>query len=79
VEVTHFFGQRGGNAVLVAHWSIFREGGTEALVSRTSRFSTPSGGPQYEAMVATMGQTVAEPSGEIATAIGALAAHASAR
>ena len=79
VEVAHFFGQQGGNAVLIAHWSIFREGGTEALVSRTSRFSTPSGGPQYEAMVATMGEAVAELGGEIATAIGALAARASAR
>jgi uncharacterized lipoprotein YmbA len=79
VEVTHFFGQGGGNALLIAHWSIFPEEGTEALVSRTSRFSMPSGRPQYEAMLATMGQTVAELSEKIATAIRALAARASAR
>jgi len=79
VEVTHFFGQRGGTAALIAHWSIFREGGSEALVSRTSHLSAPAGGPQYETMVAAMSQTVAELSGEIATAIRALAARASAR
>jgi hypothetical protein len=79
VEVTHFFGQRGGTASLIAHWSIFREEGTEALVSRTSHLSAPAGGPQYEAMVAAMSQTVAALSGEIATAIQGLAARASAR
>jgi len=79
VEVAHFFAQRGGTAALIAHWSIFREGAAEALVSRTSRFSAPAGGPQSEAMVAAMSQTVAELSGEIATAIRALAARASAR
>lgn len=79
VEVVHFFGQPGGSAALIAHWSIFREEGTAALVSRTSRFSAPAGGPQSEAIVAAMSQTVAELSGEIATAIRALAARASAR
>lgn len=79
VEVGHFFGHRGGTAALMAHWSIFRGEGTEALVSRTSHLSAPAGGPQSEAMVAAMSQTVAQLSGEIATAIRALAARASAR
>jgi uncharacterized lipoprotein YmbA len=79
VEVAHIFGQRGGTTALMAHWSIFRGEGTEALVSRTSHLSAPAGGPQYEAMVAAMSQTVAALSGEIATAIQALAARASAR
>jgi hypothetical protein len=79
VEVAHFFGRRGGTVALMAHWSIFRGEGTEALVSRTSHLTTPSGGPQYEAMVAAMSQLVAELSGEIATAIRALAARGSGR
>jgi uncharacterized lipoprotein YmbA len=78
VEVAHFFGQYGGTASLIAHWSIFRDEGTEALVSRTSRLTAPSGGPQSEAMVAAMSQTVAELSEEIAMAIRGLAARASA-
>jgi uncharacterized protein len=79
VEVAHFFGQRGGTSTLMAHWSIIRGEGTEALVSRTSHLSAPAGGPQYEAMVAALSQTVAELSGEITAAIRALAAQASVR
>jgi uncharacterized protein len=79
VEVAHFFGQIGGTSSLIASWSIFRKEGGEALVSRTSRLSAAAGEPQYEAMVAAMSQTVAELSGEIATALRTLAAHASAR
>jgi uncharacterized protein len=79
VEVAHFFGQRGGSATLIAHWSIFQEEGREALVSCTSRLTAQSGGPQYDGMVAAMSQTVAELSGEIAAAIRGLAARASAR
>ena len=79
VEVVHFFGQRGGTASLIAHWSIVREESEEALVSRTSHLSAPVDGPQYEALVAAMSQTVTQLSGEIASAIRALAAHASAR
>jgi uncharacterized lipoprotein YmbA len=79
VEVAHFFGQVGGTSSLIAHWSIFREEGKEALVSRTSRLNAPAAGPQYEAMVAAMSQTVAELSREIAAAIRALAAQGSAR
>ena len=79
MEVAHFFGQIGGTSSLIASWSIFRKEGGEALVSRTSRLSAAAGGPQYEAMVAAMSQTVAELSGEIATALRTLAAHASAR
>ncbi|MGH8072393.1 MAG: PqiC family protein [Candidatus Entotheonellia bacterium] len=79
-EVVHFFGQIGGTSSLIANWSIFRKEGGEALVSRTSRLSAAASGPQYEAMVAAMSQTVAELSGEIATAMRTVAAaHASGR
>jgi uncharacterized lipoprotein YmbA len=69
IEVAHFVGQRDGESVLVANWTLFRGEGQEALVSRKSRYSTPVAGEAYEAMVAAMSQTVADLSRDIASTI----------
>ncbi len=69
VEVAHFLGTVGGQSVLTADWSLFREEERAAVVRRTSRFSAPAAGQGYEALVAAMSQTVADLSREIASAI----------
>jgi uncharacterized lipoprotein YmbA len=79
IEVAQFAGQRGGESVLIASWTLFRGEGQEALVSRKSRYSAPAAGEAYEAMVAAMSQTVADVSREIASAIRGLGPVASTR
>ena len=70
MEVSRFSGQLGGESSLIARWSLFSEGGQEALMNRQSRFGAPAGAPGYEAMVAAMSQTVADLRRDIAAAIG---------
>jgi uncharacterized lipoprotein YmbA len=79
VEVSDFFGQLGGESALIARWSLFREDGQGALVSRRSRFSAPAGAPGYEAIVAAMSQTVADLSRDIAAAVAMRRPNLSAR
>jgi uncharacterized protein len=78
VEVSHFSGQLGGESSLIAGWSLFSEERKEALMSWRSRFRAPAGAPGYEAMVATMSQTVADLSREIAAATATRGPHVSA-
>jgi len=69
VEVLHFAGQRGGESVLIANWTLSRGEGQETLVSRKSRYSGFVAGETYEALVATMSQMVADLSRDMAAAI----------
>jgi uncharacterized lipoprotein YmbA len=78
IEVAHFLGQLGGESLLIANWTLFRGEGQETLISRKSRYSTPTTGEAYEAMVAAMSQTVADISRDIATAIQGLGPMATA-
>jgi uncharacterized protein len=78
IDVTHFLSQAGGESLLIADWTLFKGEGQQALTSGKSRFSAPSGGQDYAAIVAAMSQTVASLSHEIATAIREVGPRASA-
>jgi uncharacterized protein len=69
VEVAHFTGQRGGESVLIATWTLSRGEGQQALVSRKSRYSAPAAGEAYEAVVAAMSRMVADLGRDIAAAM----------
>jgi uncharacterized protein len=79
VDVTHFLSQVGAESLLIADWTLLKGEGPQALTSGKSRFSVPSGGQDYAAIVAAMSQTVASLSQEIATAIRGLGIRASRR
>ena len=72
VEVTHFLGQTGGAASLVALWSILTKDGREALVSKKSSLRETTAASEYAALAAAMSRTVAALSRDIATALLAL-------
>jgi len=69
IDVTHFLSQVGAESLLIADWTLLKGEGPQVLTSGKSRFSAPSGGQDYVAVVAAMSQTVASLSQEIATAI----------
>ena len=71
--MTHFFGTVGGESLLIADWSLFREEEKAALVRRTSRVHARVAGQEFEALVAAMSQTVADLSREIESVINSLA------
>jgi uncharacterized protein len=79
VDVTHFLSQAGGESLLIADWMLFKGEGMQVLATGKSRFSAPAIGQDYAAMVATMSQTVASLSREIATTLRGLGPTASAR
>jgi hypothetical protein len=78
VNVIQFLGQPGGDVSLVALWSLLGKQGQEALVSKKSSFREPTGGQDYEALVAALSRTVAALSRDIAAAISALSPRPSA-
>ena len=69
IDVTHFLSQVSGESLLIADWTLLKGEGPQVLTRGQSRFSAPSGGQDYAAIVAAMSQTVASFSQEIATAI----------
>ncbi len=75
IEVTQFDRTIGGEVVLVARWSLLGTAGQE-LTTRKARFSTPAGGPEYEATVTAMGRTLAALSRDIAVTVQSLAHQA---
>jgi uncharacterized lipoprotein YmbA len=77
VNVVQFLGQPGGDVSLIALWSIMGQQG--ALVSKKSSFREPTGASDYTALATAMSRTVAALSRDIAAAITALPARASAR
>jgi len=73
VEVTRFLGEPGGQASLVALWSIVGKTGKEVLVSKKSSFSEPTKSQEYEDLAVAMSRNVAALSRDIATEILTLA------
>jgi len=72
VEMIRFDGNRGGDIILIAIWTI-REGQANKVVRvQNSRIQEPSGGQSYEAMVGGMSRALARLSREIGEAIKAL-------
>ena len=69
VDVTRFEAKTGGNALLVARWSVLGKDGKKVLLSRKSNFSKPVKTRDYKATVSAMNQTIEDLSREIATAI----------
>jgi uncharacterized lipoprotein YmbA len=78
VDVTRFDGTTGGEVVLAARWGLMAADGKELLM-RQSRFSTPTGGQDYEATATAMSQALGALSRDIATAIQTMAPPASTR
>jgi uncharacterized lipoprotein YmbA len=78
MEVLHFDGWLGGESSFIARWSILDQGERE-LVSRKVHLNVPTGGRDYEAMVAAMNQILEALSRDIAAAIQRLASPAAAR
>jgi uncharacterized lipoprotein YmbA len=72
LEVTRFDRMMGGEAVLVARWSLLGAAGQE-LTMRKARFSAPAGGPDYEATVTAMGRALEALSRDIAATVQSLA------
>lgn len=79
VDVTQFLSQVGAETLLIADWTVLKGEGPQVLTSGESRYSIPSSGQGYAAIVAAMSQTVASLSQEIATAIRGLGPSASRR
>jgi len=72
VEVMRFDGNREGDVVLIANWTIREGQGTKVIRVQTSRIQEPSGAKGYEAMVAGMSRALGRLSREIGEAIKAL-------
>jgi hypothetical protein len=72
VEVIRFDGNRGGDIILIAIWTIREGQGNKIVRAQTSRLQEPSGGQSYEAMVGGMSRALARLSREIGEAINAL-------
>ncbi len=72
VDVIRFDGNRGGDVVLIANWTIREGQGAKVVQVQTSRIQEPSGGQGYDAMVGGMSRALGNLSREIAQAIKAL-------
>ncbi|MBW2412733.1 MAG: membrane integrity-associated transporter subunit PqiC [Deltaproteobacteria bacterium] len=72
VDVVRFDASPGGNAVLVARWSLLGNGGDKLHLIKKSTFRKTTGSKDYEAMVSAQSQLVIELSREIAAAIKAI-------
>jgi hypothetical protein len=73
IDVIRFEGKIGGNVTLKIRWSILGGAGKKVLVMKTSNFSEPVGGVNYEALVAAQSRTLAVLSREIAEMINTIA------
>jgi uncharacterized lipoprotein YmbA len=69
VRVVRFDGVPGGNASLVARWSILKKQPKEILLVESSSFSEPTGKHGYKALVTAESRTVEALSREMAAAI----------
>lgn len=72
VEIIRLDGTLGGEAVLVARWTLFEEDGKKILLKRRSHYREQTAGQDYGALVAAMSRTFAGLSREIAGEIAAL-------
>ena len=73
VDVVRFDGTPGGNASLVARWTILGDDGAKVLWEKKSSFSEATGGRGYEELVSAESRLVTALSREIAAAINAVA------
>lgn len=69
VDVARFDGELGGNAWLIARWTLLRGDDKKVVSMESSRISEPSSVRGYEAMVAAQSRALAHLSREIAGAI----------
>ncbi len=72
MEVIRFDGTLGGNVVLDTHWAILAGDEGKMLLIKKSSYSRPTGGEDYQALVAAKSQTLADFSRDIAQAINSI-------
>jgi len=72
VEIIRLDGMLGGNALLLAQWSIYAQENNERLMEKKSRFSQPTAGPDYGDLAAAYSRVVEALSRELAGAIQSL-------
>lgn len=72
MDVIRFDGNRGGDVVLIANWTIREGQGNKFIRVQNSRIQEPSGGQSYEAMVGGMSRALDRLSREIGEAVKAL-------
>ena len=72
VDVVQFDAEAGGNAVLVARWSILGDGGDKMYLIKKSTITVTTNTDDYVELVSAQSQALAEFSREIAAAIMAL-------
>ena len=72
LEVIQFDGTKSQEAVLKVRWTLVGEDGETLLVKKTSHFTEPVGGLDYEDFVQAMSRTLDSLSQEIADAINGL-------
>jgi hypothetical protein len=76
LEIIRFDCKPGGNASLIARWTIFGEDAKKALLIRRSSITEPVSGQDYEAIVSAKSKTLAALSLEIAKEIKAISQKA---
>jgi len=69
VEVIRLDGDLGGEALLLARWTIYEKGDNTLLLTKKSRFSQPASGPGYDALAAAYSRIVGALSREMANTI----------
>jgi hypothetical protein len=72
VQVKRFEGQLGGNAELIAHWTVFREDGKKVIKEKVSGFTEPVAESGYEGLVAAQSKVLQKLGVEIAAEIKAI-------
>ena len=72
MEVIRFDGTLGGHVVLDTHWAILTGDEGKMLFMKKSSYSRPTGGEDYQALVAAKSQTLADFSRDIAQAINSI-------
>ena len=72
MEVIRFDGTLGGNVVLDTHWAILTGDDGKMLLIKKSSYSRPTGGENYQALVAAKSQILADFSRDIAQAINSI-------
>jgi uncharacterized protein len=77
IEIVTFERDQGNVVQLIARWSLFSEDGNSLVTMRTSRFSRPAAGTDYNSDVAAMSGALEDLCRDIASAIRESAAAAS--
>jgi uncharacterized lipoprotein YmbA len=72
VDVVQFDAEKGGDAVLIARWTLLEGSGGKVLKRKKSNFSKSLHSNDYQSIVSAQSQTVIEFSREIAEAIKAI-------